>query len=205
MDEKLKQTGVLISISGIDGGGKSTLIQRLADMFSQRGLQVYQTKQPTPVYREHPAVEKMHQTGETDLSFEALALLSAFDRLIHAESIGIGRQHYDFILTDRYLLDGIVSFTARGIDREWVETINQFCPQPDIGFLVDCPGAVAYERIITRGGRMTDDEKSVNYLEKKRQLFLDCRTADTVVLNGTDEAERVFQAALDVINERLKF
>lgn len=195
--------GMVISFSGIDGSGKTTLLNRLAEYFDKHGLHTLKTKQPTSNYRQHPSVRKLLSTGVTDVSFEAIALLSAFDRLCHISELRREIKQRDVILTDRYLLDGIVSFVARGIDSKWVQSINSFCPQPHIGILVDCPGSVAQARILERGSAMTYDEKFPEILELKRQLFLKYCTDSTFVVDGTKDSQAVFKEVLNHINSQL--
>ncbi|MCC2458538.1 dTMP kinase [Bacillus cereus] len=200
---KHENTGLLISLSGIDGSGKTTLLNKLSNHFIENGLSCLKTKQPTPKYRENSLVKKLQSLGTTDVSYEAIALFSAFDRMCHVSELEKELQNKDVIFTDRYLLDGIVSFVARGLDKVWVETINSFCPEPHISILVDCPGGVAQERIMARGVTMTYDEKSKEILEFKRNLFLEFCSDSTLVIDGTKDCEAVFKEALDHINSQL--
>lgn len=198
------ESGILIAFSGIDGSGKTALVNGLAEHFYSRDKETLITKQPTLNYMQHPLVKENLNTGYIKEGPEVLALLSAFDRLCHVsdlrDELGTGKM----IFSDRFLLDGIVSFVARGVDEQWVKDINQFCPEPHIGILVDCPGEVAYERIVKRGDEMTYDEKSVSILEKKRQLLLKYRSQSTLVLDGTEHTEVVLKKAVEHIDVYMK-
>lgn len=196
--------GLLISFSGIDGSGKTTLLTRLAEYFQTQGKDTLITKQPTSHYREHPLAKEMLETGHTNAGPEAIALLSAFDRLCHVSDLKEELSANKMIFADRFLLDGIVSFVARGVDEQWVKDINKFCPEPHISILVDCPGEVSYKRIIKRGDTMTFDEKSTDTLEKKRQLLLKYRHHSTLVLDATEDAEVLFKTAVTHIEDYIK-
>lgn len=203
-DKSNHEKGIIVSLSGIDGSGKTTLINNLENYYRSQGGRTLITKQPTVEYRNHPLVRENLSTGQTKVGAEAIALLSAFDRLCHISKLQNDLREHDIVFSDRFLLDGIVSFIARGIDEHWVKLINKFCPKPDLEILVDCPGAVAHERIIKRGGEMTYDEKSIDLLENKRQLFLKYQNKSTIVLDGMEDAEILFEKAVESIDSYLE-
>ena len=198
------QDGLLISVSGIDGSGKTSLINRLAEFYTHRGLDVLKTTQPTSNYRQHPSVRMYQSDGTCDVSFEYLALLSALDRLTHVKELHQELKLKDIILCDRYLHDGIVSFVNRGLNKEWIESINYFCPPVHVAILVDCPGEIAYKRILKRGLVMTHDEKSPHTMEVKRKLFLKLSNDSTFIINGSRDPQFVFEEALKHINNMYK-
>ena len=60
---KLSDKGILITIDGFDGSGKSTQIDGLAERFRREGREVVLTRQPTDWYRETQAVRHFHDEG----------------------------------------------------------------------------------------------------------------------------------------------
>lgn len=204
MNNNSGSKGIIISISGIDGSGKTTLLGRLNSHYTKLGKETLLTKQPTLNYMTHPLVKDNLSTGRTDAGPEALALLSAFDRLCHISDLKHELSDKDMIFSDRYKLDGIVSFAARGLDDQWVKEINKFCPEPDVSILMNCPGKTAYDRILNRGGEMTYDERSPDILERKRNLLLKYRNRQTLVLDATEDQDYLFKEAVEYIDHYLK-
>ena len=166
---------MLISISGVDGSGKTTLRSNLADLLSRKGgVRVHEIKNPSPAYAKNHHIEAFRANGTYSISIEAMALLSAFDRLEQFETEVKPRlAAEEWVIMDRFILDGLASFTYRGVDHDWVRSLNRHVPWPDLAFFIDCPPTVAIERIRQRGGKMTYDEKSIEILEQKHNAFND--------------------------------
>jgi dTMP kinase len=148
--------GLFISFEGIDGAGKSTHIEGLAELFRAQGRQVALTREP----------------GGTPLSekLRALVLHDAMDPLTEALLMFAARQEHivqviepalargDVVLCDRFT-DATFAYQGggRGFDWPMLETLEQLVQhrpgqthllQPDLTIWFDLPPSVAAERLV---------------------------------------------------------
>src|SRR5688572_5725344 len=96
--------GLLISIVGFDGSGKTTQIENVASALRATGREVIETRQPTDWYRELAEVRTFHDHGGSADSAHILALLAAADRRRHVmEVIDPALARGAVVLCDRYV------------------------------------------------------------------------------------------------------
>jgi dTMP kinase len=168
MDTVRLPHGILIAIEGIDGAGKTTQANRLAERLRAGGLDVVQTKEPT----NGPFGQKLRASSvEGRLSpDEELALFLA-DRAEHVERlIRPSLQAGKVVIVDRYYFSTVAYQGARGtkaID-ELLRMNEAFAPEPDLLFVLDVPAPVGIERIRARGD-------TANLFEKLDDLVLSQR------------------------------
>lgn len=192
--------GVVVAICGIDGSGKSTVAERLAVSLKNLGVATTLTRQPTQYYRGDAHVMRYHNDGEGSMWEEGLALLSACDRLLHLRNevvpaLEAGR----VVLSDRFLHASQAIFRARGVDADWLATINSYCPPPHLCVLLDCPASIASERIKRRGGYIRLEERSPSRLEAIRQSYLEVVPSDALIVDATIPPSQVHRVVLAAI------
>src|SRR5690349_9651986 len=113
--------GLLISIVGFDGSGKTTQVSALADRFRKMGKTVVETYQPTDWYRQQTMVRHFHDKGGSPDTARILALCAAADRLKHVhEVIRPALEKGDVVICDRYVYATFGVFIHRGIDPEFL-------------------------------------------------------------------------------------
>ncbi|MEA1905022.1 MAG: dTMP kinase [Candidatus Hadarchaeota archaeon] len=138
--------GKLIALEGPDGCGKTTHAKLLADWLRSQEYEVLVTDEPTdgPIGR----ILKRALHGELRLSLEAEALLFAADRVQHStQVIEPALDEGKIVITERYLYSSLAYQSARGLSREWIKTINEAAPKPDLAILIDVPAEIALKRI----------------------------------------------------------
>ncbi len=167
-------SGKFITFEGIDGAGKSTHIDFVADLLRARGLNVVVTREPggTPLgekLRELLLHEKMH------LETEALLMFAA--RREHlAEVIEPALVRGDWLISDRFT-DASFAYQGggRGLDHDKLETLEKWVHptrQPDRTLLFDVPVSVARERLdATREPDKFEREKA-NFFRATREEYL---------------------------------
>ena len=167
-------SGKFITFEGIDGAGKSTHIDFVADLLRARGLNVVVTREPggTPLgekLRELLLHEKMH------LETEALLMFAA--RREHlAEVIEPALARSDWVFSDRFT-DASFAYQGggRGLDHDKLETLEKWVHptrQPDRTLLFDVPVSVARERLdATREPDKFEREKA-NFFRATREEYL---------------------------------
>ena len=147
--------GLFISFEGIDGAGKSTHIQGLADLFRQQGKQVTLTREPggTPLAE---ALREMVLHQPMDALTEALLIFAA--RRDHIQQvIAPALARGDVVLCDRFT-DATFAYQGhgRGFDLAvltqlecWVQhqTASNLLLQPDLTVWFALDPAIAAQRL----------------------------------------------------------
>ena len=153
--------GLFISFEGIDGAGKSSHIQAVADAFRLNGRQLVQTREPGGT----PLAEKLRE----------LVLHDAMDPLCEALLVFAARRDHlqlviepalargDVVLCDRFT-DASFAYQGggRGFDPDvlsqlerWVQTLSDGgLRQPDLTLLFELDPSVAAKRLA--GARVPD-------------------------------------------------
>ena len=145
-----------ISFEGIDGAGKSTHIEDLAQWFKDRGHVVTLTREPggTPLAEKFRALA-LHEV--MDPLTEALIMFAARrEHLIHVIEPALARG--EVVLCDRFT-DATFAYQGGGRNFDWgvLKTLEQMVQnvpatelrQPDLTVWFDLPPAVAAERLST--------------------------------------------------------
>ncbi|MFV0370162.1 MAG: dTMP kinase [Azonexus sp.] len=168
--------GKFITFEGIDGAGKSSHVNWLAETLRQRGLTVQVTREPggTPLgekLRELLLNEPMHLETETLLMFAA--------RREHiARMIEPALARGEWVVCDRFS-DATWAYQGggRGLDKAKFLTLEHWVLehlQPDLTLLFDLPLEIARERIVL-ANRSLDrfEQERADFHERVRQAYLD--------------------------------
>jgi dTMP kinase len=161
-------TGLFISFEGIDGAGKSTHIEALADALRAQGRTVVLTREPGGT----PLAEKLRGltlNDPMDPLTEALLMFAARrDHLLQGIEPALTRG--DAVLCDRFT-DATFAYqgAGRGFDlgvldtlERWVQSVPALQPpalrQPDVTVWFDLDPAIAAQRLA--GARLPDKFES---------------------------------------------
>ncbi|MGY8903946.1 MAG: dTMP kinase [Burkholderiales bacterium] len=159
--------GIFISFEGIDGAGKSTHIEGLAQAFRAQGRAVTQTREPGGT----PLAEKLRAMVLADAMDDLTEVLLLFaarrDHLLQVIEPALARG--DMVLCDRFT-DATFAYqgSGRGFDwqvlgqlEQWVQNTpgqgaggTSFLRQPDLTLWFDLPPELAAQRLA--GARLPD-------------------------------------------------
>ena len=116
-----------IVFEGIDGAGKSTQINLLKDWLDQNGFDVETVVEPTDS-EVGKLIRKILQRPDatTDRIQKTLGLLFAADRMLIMDKLNDDSK---VILSDR----SFISSLAYQEPAEWIEQINKYAKEPEIG------------------------------------------------------------------------
>jgi len=155
--------GFLISVEGIDGCGKSTLIKNLHKQLKKEGFDVLATKEPgkTKIGKEIKKIlyqEKNSMCGQTEY------LLFAADRAQHFHEIVIPSLNEGKIVLSDRMDDSSVVYQGYGFnfDIEILKKINSWAMnniKPNLVFYIRLDEKTAFERIKQRKLEPTPFEK----------------------------------------------
>lgn len=151
------QQGTFITLEGVEGSGKTTQVERLADRLRYAGRTVVTTREPggTPISDRIRAVVLDQQNNEIHPHTEALLMCAARAQLVH-EVIRPALGRGEVVLCDRYS-DSTFAYQgyARGQDLATLRAINQFATGglvPHVTILLDLPAEVGLQRRFSAGG-----------------------------------------------------
>ncbi|MGL5632781.1 MAG: dTMP kinase [Azovibrio sp.] len=165
-----------ITLEGIDGAGKSSHVEWLADFLRTQGKKVVSTREPGGTalgekLREWLLAEHMHLETETLLMFAA--------RREHlAQVIEPALQRGEWVVCDRFT-DATYAYQGggRGLDRHKLNQLEQWVHgdrQPDLTLLFDVPCEVARHRIaITSRHLDRFEQEQAQFHDRVRNAYLE--------------------------------
>lgn len=165
-----------ITFEGIDGSGKSTQLERLAEALRRQGQPVLVTRDPggTDLGREIRQI-LLHHPGFVADRCELFLYLA--DRAQHvAEKIKPALDSGQIVLCDRYV-DSTLAYQGggRGLPIDEIKRLNDFVSgglTPDKTFLLDAPVPELLARAKNRGSADRLERESVAFYERIRAGFL---------------------------------
>ncbi len=185
-----------ICLEGIDGAGKSTQMERLAQWIENCGLTVTGIREPTDS-SVGLIIRKMLQNPQAqDEGFQrTLALLFAADRTLLMDTISKEKEMGHIILSDR----SFYSSLAYQNGEEWIAQINQYALEPDLVILLD----LETEKAIARC-EGTDKFEEATFLETVRQRYLKlAQEHGFMVVNANNGVNKVHEDIKRIVAPKL--
>jgi len=205
-------SGRFLSFEGIEGVGKSTQVQALAQALTARGIEVVITREPggTPLAEQirglllAPREEALPPVAELLLMFAARAV--HLHNRIEPE-LRAGR----WVLCDRFT-DATYAYqgAGRGISPASIavlEELVQGTRRPDLTFLLDAPVATGAARVRARqtpSGLDRFEQERADFFERVRAGYLARAAANPERIVVIDAARSVADVAAAVLAAALK-
>ncbi|MGC9967658.1 MAG: dTMP kinase [Syntrophobacteraceae bacterium] len=168
-----------ISFEGIDGCGKSTLMEQLSNWLSMAGIPCIKTREPggTPIGEK--IREILLDPASSDMSGRAEVLLYSASRAQLADQVIIpAMKGGAWVLTDRFV-DATFAYQGfgRGFDLERLRMIQEWTTKdmwPDRTILLDCGIDIALARLGARNGVDRDriEQENCIFHQKVRDGYL---------------------------------
>lgn len=181
--------GKLIVFEGIDASGKTTQAKMLADSLRADARAVVLTKEPflglpmiagillsaskLPTHK-----DSLPSNASHSLAPQTEALLFAADRAEHVHKVlSPALNEGKLVVSDRSFYSSIAYQSAvDGMSEEWIRSINNFAPEPDVVLLLDLDPELAHSRVEGQARQFShfeDVKKQVrireNYLKLARE------------------------------------
>jgi dTMP kinase len=206
--------GIFISFEGIDGAGKSSHVQAVADAFSKAKRQVVLTREPGGT----PLAEKLRDMVLHDnmdpLSEVLLMFAARRDHLQQVIEPALARG--DVVVCDRFT-DATFAYqgAGRGFDLSvlrqlelWVQALpSGGLRQPDLTLWFSLDPSIAAQRL--HNARIPDrfEAQPTAFFAKVHQGYTDRLQADTqrfARIDASASLEQVREQVMRVLHERLK-
>ncbi len=204
---------MFITIEGIDGSGKTTLVNSLRNKFND----VHFTREPTDKFQ----LANLKTLSTPSNSFYNFFLFT-YDRLEHQDEIN----GYKNVICDRYLASSIAYegpmieklFNSRQETILWMMEVSKMLKLPDMIIYLDVPLPVAVERIRNsrkhlnfRGKQlsMLEEEKGLEIIKDYYNYFLGNialftkKTIKIEKINANRSIEDVLHSAENIVNEAI--
>lgn len=187
--------GKLITFCGLDGCGKSSMIEMVTKAFAENGIEFIVTKQPTQAMRNTEIFRTfMDCSDNSAYEYRSLSLMAAADRIQHVNKIILpALKEGKTVICDRYFYSCLANLRARGYTRdEWIYEISENILQPDAAFFLDVPVEIAVGRV-----RMRPSE-SDRYIDMSLQHLLRneyreiCNSSHGILVKSDTDIEHTF-------------
>ena len=204
----------LISLEGVEGSGKSTIITYIKDFLENRGENVVVTREPGGIEIAEQIRSVILDQNNTKMESHTEALLYAAARRQHlVEKIMPSLSEGKIVLCDRFI-DSSLAYQghARGLGIDKVLAINEFAIgsfMPNLTLYLDLDPQIGLNRISKNKGREVNrlDLEEINFHIKVREGYekLIKRFPERIVkVNANQEVEKVLSDIEIILNERLK-
>jgi len=191
--------GKFIVFEGIDGSGKSTQLQILAERLKNEGYKIYSTSEPTdsPI----GAIIRNIFKGRIEADHKTITALFLADRLDHLQNATNGiidklKNGY-IVICDRYYLS---SYAYHGVHMpiDWVIQLNSVCSdllRPDLNIYIDIDPETSMKRL-NIGRDNIELYESLSNLEMVRIKYLESiemlgNIEHILTVNGNDTMDSI--------------
>lgn len=161
--------GLLITFCGMDGCGKSTIIDKVLQELAQSTNEFRVTKQPTESVRKSLIFRTfMDSPDPSSYEYRSLSLMAASDRIQHVNKVILpDLEKGKIVISDRYYYSCAANLWARGYTEDkWIYEIAQQIICPDVAFFFDVPVETAVQRVRSR------KEEAERYIDMELQYKL---------------------------------
>ena len=203
--------GLFIVFEGIDGSGTSTQAHLLKDYLLARAYKAVVSPEPSsgPIGNLIREIMKKRVilTGDHQRFDEQMAYLFAADRHDHLynDIDGVFNLINDgfHVISTRYYFSSLAYNCHSPEDWQFIRSLNQKFPYPDLVIYIDIPVDISLKRISNRS--FNDVYENRNKLIKVRQNYQDIFSKYErlfLQLDGTNHKDIVYQKIVDFIEDK---
>ena len=202
--------GLLITVEGVEGSGKTTQCRLLAGWLRGQGHRVRETSEPdgSPIGAAIRAVFEQDGLALTPLT-EALLFMAARQQHV-AQVITPALEAGEIVVSDRYA-DATLAYqgNGRGLDLQTIRELNALATGgvlPDLTLLLDLDPGLGLKRL---GGRALDafEKLDLAFHRKVRQGYLELAREEKnriVIFDAEQPTDRLEQDIRRAVGELLR-
>jgi dTMP kinase len=203
-----------ITLEGVEGSGKSTIINFIKDSLETSGRKVVVTREPGGIDIAEQIRSVILDKNNTKMEGRTEALLYAAARRQHlVEKVIPSLNEGNIVLCDRFV-DSSLAYQgyARGLGIDEVFSVNKFAIEdlmPDLTLYLDLDPQIGLNRIAKNKGREVNrlDLEEINFHLKVREGYeevLKMFPKRMVRINANQEIGKVVEDINKVLGERLR-
>ncbi|MFK4959558.1 dTMP kinase [Lactococcus garvieae] len=204
--------GILISLEGPDGAGKTTVLQRILPELEKTSYKILSTREPGGVRVAEEIRNIILSTENTEIDSKTELMLFAAARRLHMQTkmlpaLAAG----EMVIVDRFI-DSSVAYQGYGreLGVEPVNWLNEFATdglKPDLTLYFDIDTDVALERIMKNRADEVNrlDLERAEMHRKIRQGYLEIVNQEPerfVTIDASQELDKVVADTLTVIKKK---
>jgi dTMP kinase len=209
---------MFLTFEGIEGSGKSTIMERMAEQLNKQGLPLRMTREPGGTAFGRELRRLLLDTRSADFSVQAELLLFLADRAQHLQEVIMPTlAEGAVLLCDRYA-DSTLAYQGygRGMPLDRLTRLIEFATGglwPDMTLLFDVPAelglARAKERNREEGVAVSEGRFEAERLEFHKRVragYLELAAQHSMryaVVDASMPTDAVLRQALGLVNERL--
>lgn len=204
MNKELSK-GFFIAVEGIDGAGKTTLVNNLRNYYQNKGYKVSTTKEPTDG-EYGKTIKRLASQGRENFSARDEFELFLKDREEDCKrNIIPAIERKEIIIADRYYYSSIAYQGALGLDASFIEKENRkIAVEPDLVLIVDVNVKTGLDRIKNSRGETPNYFEKAELLEISRRIFNSLKGERINILDGFKTEKEILQQAIEIVNQELK-
>jgi len=197
-----KKKGLLITLEGGEGAGKTTQIVRLKDHLVKEGKDVIVLREPGGTVISEQIREVVLSAKNVGMSFTAEVLLFQAARAqIYREIVLPSLELGKVVIMDRSLDSSVVyQGMVRGFGVDLINQLNEISTKktyPDLTFLLDVPVEIGLQRRAEDGGINRLDMEAKDFHDKVRNAYLTLARKD--IKKNKDKARwQIIDASKDL-------
>ena len=166
--------GKFITLEGIEGSGKSTSLEDIANTLDKKSIDYILTKEPGsgPLGND---LRSLLLNNDNKISSEVELLLMMADRKNHLDSLVIPNlNNGNWVISDRYL-DSTYAYQGGGrkMDFALIDELSNSLnlPAPDLTILFDLPVEIALERAKQRANLDRFEKEPIDFHNRIRNVY----------------------------------
>lgn len=204
--------GIFIVFEGIDGAGKTTQVNLLAQNLASLGREVSLSAEPTTLATGKAIRRAL--SGEEKKSECEMAAMFVLDRIAHNINSETGiralTERGTDVISDRYYYSSL-AYQGTATDYEWVKAMNINSPEirrPDLCIYLDLLPEESLERI-SRGRESFEIYENLEKLTAVRAKFLSVvedlrRDGESIyVVNAARAAEDIAKEIFEIVKKHI--
>jgi dTMP kinase len=206
----MKEKGIFITLEGIEGVGKTTQLDYVAEFFRQAGRNVTVTREPGGTSVGESIRSILLESKNLDICTETELLMMFAARAQHLQQIiRPALQRNDVVICDRFT-DASFAYqgAGRGIEKKKIEQLQEWVQgelRPEITFLLDAPVEIGLERAGKRSKPDRFESESMKFFNAVREEYLMIAKDEpgrVFVINATLSCENVQEQILTVLKNQ---
>ena len=203
--------GLFITLEGIEGAGKSTVVDFIEDFLTKEGHDVIKTREPGGTVIGEQIREILLKNENYTLTYDTELLLVFSARAQHIQEVILPTlSSGKIILCDRFT-DASYAYQGggRGIDESRINLLEKWVQgdlRPNLTLLFDLDVSIGMQRTKKRSDADRFEREEINFFEKVRNTYLERAKKEPQrfrIINAASSLENVKEQIVTILKDFL--